>query len=263
MEQYEDAIKLFFSNKQKYEKKIESSKLKILRRDNLSLREKREQISNMKVKCIYCKRNVGSKFMITPDEYRVVCGSKDTPCELNVHIRRWKQMDGMKAIEELIKNIKTIIIEIISLKHILLYDLIQEDKDEILTKFKEMRDHYNELLQTKNIYHFKMAQQMMTEERMKSIKEMTTQNYVLLQNFKNQLEQGLSSRNPSIIKDAIVFYIEELKPSFREIEEQRYASRSIEDDIYNENVKRLYRNVNDISMYQITTQQYEIISLKI
>ncbi len=263
MEKYEDALHLFYSNKQKYEKKIESSKLKILRKDNLSIREKREQIQNMKIKCIYCKRNVGTRFIVTPDEYRVVCGNTETPCNLNLHIRKLKQIDGLKALEELYKEIKNIIIQIISLKHILLYDLIQDDKDDVLSKFKTIRDEYNELLKKKNNHSFKINQQTMSEERENQVKEMTSHNYQLLQQFKTQLQEGLLSRSYAIIKDAILFYTEELKPSFREIEEHRYASRTIEDDIYNNNIKRLYRNINDLSMYQITTQQYEIISLKI
>ena len=263
METYKEALEVYFSNKEKYEKKVNKAKSKILSREVLSKREKQEAIKNMKIKCISCKRNVNTIFINTPDEYRIKCGDKSTPCDLNVHIKKCKIVNGLEEIERMNERIKEFIIMIISLKHDILYDLKETEQQEVVEEFERIRNEYNELLQLRNKYIFMIENQTMEKERMKTVQSMIMDTYLLLQQFKQQLQEGFSTKNISMIKDTIVFYKEEVKPMFREMEEQRYAKREVVDSVFEDSVKRLLRIPSTTSMYHIQIQEPNVVSLKI
>ena len=73
-------------------KEDQHNKSKIISIPGLSWRERQKEFKKLKPPCINCKRPVGSKFSSYVDEEKIdrhliaLCGSKETPCELNIDI---------------------------------------------------------------------------------------------------------------------------------------------------------------------------------
>ena len=63
----QEAINNFYKEKSKYELLLEKEKRTIIRNNNLSWKEKRDEYKKLKPKCINCNRPVGSIFTITHD----------------------------------------------------------------------------------------------------------------------------------------------------------------------------------------------------
>ena len=82
----------YYKLKNNYENEILKEKKKIIKNQELSWKEKRNEFKSFKPKCINCKRPVGTIFSIkynTEVEFRelkAICGSRTDPCNLNINI---------------------------------------------------------------------------------------------------------------------------------------------------------------------------------
>jgi hypothetical protein len=135
----------YYKLKQKYQEKMNARKLKIKKKDNISLKEKRAQIKKLIGKCENCGKPGGTIFEEKNGILKAVCGA-ETPCDLNINIKR-KLYDNVRDLEQ--KNIKTcesLKMRIIMTKLDYLFGL-NNSKDDIVDKFNTLKNelaHINE-----------------------------------------------------------------------------------------------------------------------
>lgn len=87
-EEYENAIKLYFNIKNKYEKLYNKLMNKILNDDGFTKKEKRTKIKSIVVPCVYCKRKVNTIFKQENRKYVAYCGDLKKPCKLDIQITK-------------------------------------------------------------------------------------------------------------------------------------------------------------------------------
>ena len=147
MEKYYNALKIFYESKKKYEEELKKKKNKIKNDKELTISQKRKQIREIKMKCIKCKKDVGTKFIINKDEYRVICGGG--LCDPNIVIRKIQFIDGREILTSIDNEIKDIQDDIITTKLNFLFELI--DDETVTTEFDEFKKEYNEYSKTRSI----------------------------------------------------------------------------------------------------------------
>jgi hypothetical protein len=107
-----EALNEYFKLKNKYETQIMANKKKIINKNFLSKREKKEEYKKLKPKCINCKRPGGTLFTSiyipetdTSESYRelsAVCGIISDPCNLNITI----QLAKVELMSTLLKSME-------------------------------------------------------------------------------------------------------------------------------------------------------------
>ena len=111
----ESTIEEYFKMKGKYEKKVKNTKKKLIGSD-LSKRKKKAKFNNIKKKCINCGQNGGTYFSNKNRILVAKCGNSETPCELDIQIKRPYLITLTKALNMTDKQIEHIKETIINLK---------------------------------------------------------------------------------------------------------------------------------------------------
>jgi len=128
----------YYELKQKYKEKIDNKKKKILRNEELTIKEKRAAYKRIVPKCINCNKPGGTLFEEKNGMMKAVCASK-TPCNLNINIKRVRY-DNMRDLEmgndKTIENLK---LRIIMTKLDYLFG-INNSKEDIIDKFNELKE---------------------------------------------------------------------------------------------------------------------------
>ena len=152
-----DKINKFFQLKGKYDEIVRRKKQKIINQDKLSKREKKRLWDSQKIKCINCKKPVGTFFSVKNRRLLAICGaSKNTgdqniqPCKLNIDI----QLANITTMQETINSYAKYKEEdkesIIKTKLDLLFNFTNEE--EAITEFEKKRDEFDADVATYNNY---------------------------------------------------------------------------------------------------------------
>ena len=104
-----EAINKFYQLKGKYDEIVRRKKQKIINNDSLSKREKKRLWESEKIKCINCRKPVGTFFSVKNRRLLAQCGavskqnsgdSNITPCKLNIDI----QLANVTTMQDTIKE---------------------------------------------------------------------------------------------------------------------------------------------------------------
>jgi hypothetical protein len=127
----------YYKLKQKYTENIKKRNATIKKNEGLTLKEKQTAIKKIIGKCVNCGRTGGTIFEERNSMLKAVCGSQ-TPCNLNINIRR-KYYDNANALEQSYeKNIENLKMRIIITKLDYLFG-INTTKDDIVDKFNKLK----------------------------------------------------------------------------------------------------------------------------
>ena len=151
-----DKINKFFQLKGKYDEIIRRKKQKIINQDKLSKREKKRLWDSQKIKCINCKKPVGTFFSVKNRRLLAICGASKNmgdqniqPCKLNIDI----QLANITTMQETINSYAKYKEEdkesIIKTKLDLLFNFTNEE--EAITEFEKKRDEFDADVATYNI----------------------------------------------------------------------------------------------------------------
>jgi hypothetical protein len=272
LSEIELAIEEYYKIKGKYEKKVENIKKKLIDSD-LSKRKKRAKFNTIKKKCINCSQNGGTLFSNKNRILVAKCGNSETPCELDIQIKRPYLITLTDALNMTDKQIEHIKETIINLKLDILFGLRTEE--EIIDTFQEERDAYKMNMKQrealKNVigagYEKDYTNEETGEERIISLKK-----YLRIKNnkmnkfvdlFKEKIKEymeddDIMSKNTAL-KSAINIYIEQILPLMKKIRETQYdVSTMIKEDD-----KFIVRNIKELPIKnEIHTEVGEIISNK-
>lgn len=117
----------YFSLKQQYEDKINQKKMKIIKAEHLSKREKKQKYAMIKKYCVRCKQLGGTNFEIGESSLKAVCSAAN-PCDLNINIQRTKSENIYEVETDVLDEINKIRREICEARLKYLYKYSNKEK---------------------------------------------------------------------------------------------------------------------------------------
>jgi len=258
----EDEIANFYKLKGRYDLKYNTSKLRIIHGDG-SLSEKKQEFKDIKVKCINCKRNVGTRFTTNDRHLRAICGDVDNPCKLNIDIKLGTSELFSSLERQISHDLNIAKIRIIKIKLKLLFDLVTEEQME--EAFIEIKESYKSLVVGNNV-----VQKELMDHQLVSPKEV----------MPSSLSIAVSEDRPKVPRrtlaaaneNALGGYISNFKSLIKEYEMDGSADAKLSKmreaiDIYLENIiptLDIIRNtlfkINTVVKYK---KQYHLIQIKL
>ena len=260
MSDYNDTLQEYFKLKAKYDKQLNTKKHTILADDEKSIKEKRKLIQNIKMKCIGCSKNVGTIFSDKDRTYSAVCGNRDSPCKLDISIKKGTVLHVQDGFEEFVEGEKVIKNEIIATKLNLLFGLISDEEME--QTFEELKVQHADIAD--QVTKMTLIATQEHEERDEKVKEKTHELYDLLEEQKELLDAYMKDTEPEQLREAIELYVTSILPTIKDINTAKYEYREMEkcstqlDDPSRE--KCLVQKKNVTEHFEITTVEPEVIA---
>jgi hypothetical protein len=233
----EEAINNFYKEKSKYEMLLEKEKRTIIRNNNLSWKEKRDEYKKLKPKCINCNRPVGSIFTITHDTsktqqnriFRATCGDRVNPCKFNININPGSFNNIINDLKKEENELKKYKMNIIDEKNKLLFGYISTE--DAVNNFETIKDEIkgsSELLE----YYYKEYNNIFdNEEKKKELKQLLSSSYLFINQIKDAVNNYKKTNNTHYCQDAVTMYVEQLKPMLDKIRDLKYNMSYVDYDV--------------------------------
>ena len=226
------ALQSYFRIKSSYDSAFTRKKNKIIRNTNISLREKKERVNNIKMKCVLCKRNVGTLFSHKGKHYRAICGDRVQPCNLNIDLEAGSIINILSSLEMMQQVYLEDVTNIMKAKLDLLFNFKSED--EVLAEFEQI----NESLKANNkiIKHYTDLRDDMieSEEKREKLEDLDNGINVLIEEFKKLITQYKKEKQIAVLKEAMELQQTKLAPLLAERTKTRYAYNEIEQNPHDE-----------------------------
>jgi hypothetical protein len=229
-----EAIQSFYKLKNTYETEYFEKYVKnILQKGEGTWREKRRELQKTpKPKCVNCKRNVGTLFTVKYNEeeinksYIAKCGDLQNPCPLDIHIILEEKTIFHNVLEEDKQDINEIKNKIIKAKNDLLFGYKKED-----FAFKEFQEITEELVSKNKLAGITLEDYILKIDNPEidaQLKKKQTQLGLLIQEYKNIMGEYTKTGNEKLIHSAVEFYLSQIKPLAKEIQDMKYAVNIVE-----------------------------------
>lgn len=244
-----EALNEFYNLKNKYESGYYEKYVKpIIKNAKLSKKEKRAEYAKLpKAECINCKRNVETYFSIRNDnkeslrKFVIKCGDVNDPCPLDIEINLSQRDSLSKLIDEGLKSIENIKLQIIKEKN----NAIFFNKD-VVSVFETLTSNLKEETNTTgSIIETNLLRNNNPEKRKLLNRTIDEFSKGFLLPFKQMISKYNETNNELIINNAVKFYVDEMVPKLNDIMELRYDVNMIEHDELT-NTYRLIQMPNSI-----------------
>jgi hypothetical protein len=148
------AIDNYYKLKQKYEKKLLNERKRIFNNNNLTKKEKKNKLNELK-KCINCGKRGGTIFT---NENRILsakCGNMEEPCNLNIQINRGNYYNVYNLFVKYNKQFSNLRDSILKLKLDFIFKYKNEDEtnDKFIKLKKEIKNTEKQLENIKELYY--------------------------------------------------------------------------------------------------------------
>jgi len=256
-----EALNEFYRMKAKYEDYVYTKYINPLINDKrMSKNEKRQAYAKLpKPECINCKRNVGTIFSITENKedlarvFTAKCGDLAQPCPLNIQINYSFREQLDVSIEDNLKKLNKVKLDIIKEKNNLLFFtnakmVIGQDT---MANFNVLTDELKQITGDAGYYIEKNIlvndNPVKRDLLKKTIDEFGKE---MLLPFKNFIAEFNEKGNDQIASEAVRFYKEEMMPKLKEILYLKYDTTMVEYDEMSKEYKlmqiphALYNNEN-------------------
>ena len=195
-------------------------------KSDLPISEKRERIQQIKSNCIQCKRSVGTIFSFKNKHYKAVCGSKESPCKLNIDLIAGNVVNIPDTIQVINEIYQDEIVNIMKTKLDLLFNFKTEE--ETLQKFEEL----NVSLKSNNkiLKHYRDLENQMKQntEKQEEIDNINSSIEVLIDEFKKNIETYKRDKKIVVLKDTMTLFIDKLMPLLMEKRRTENVYQAIE-----------------------------------
>ena len=200
---YKEAIIQYFKMKKEYESNLKSRIAKIKNKTKDDKRKQKILLASLKGRCIACKRNVGTIFKKTNNNYIAICGDiGKNPCRLNIKIFNgisYNFFDDMHYFKEYTKKSME---DIIKQKMDILFNYVTEKKASVMfeTELKKYTDYNTGFLilldKYKTIYE--------NPAKKEIIRVKTERIYAILEQIDERInEYKKNPLNKDLLKDAM------------------------------------------------------------
>lgn len=261
---YEKVLSKFFDIKTNYETKYQGKKASIINNDSLSKKEKRKQISKLKIPCVNCKRRVGTIFTNNNRNYKATCGDTKNPCDLNININKQTVVNIDKYLNNLIieNNLREEIIKETKLKY--LFGLINDD--ELSELYIDQKESYTQNLDVINLLKEKILENTNFVEREKNLIKTNKKLFIAIQDLKENMKEYMNTNDKRYLNIAVEIYIETIIKYVKRIRENKYKLIEVETVIEKEdelpNIE-LLKKKNLIRDNELIMTDGEIVELKV
>ena len=226
-----EAINEFYRLKDKYETGYNTKYvLPIVKRD-IPNKEKRVLFSRLpKPECINCKRNVGTIFTIKNDTKEDVrnfiakCGDLTEPCPLEIQINYSVRDQLYNSIIDGSKSIEAIKLEIIKEKNKALFfnkDVVSAF-EKLTSDLKLKTEMVGFGIETNILRNYNPEKYALIK---KNIDEFG-KGFIVP--FKQLISDYMDTENALVLTEAVTFYVKEMVPKLKEIQEMKYAVNFVE-----------------------------------
>tara|TARA_B100001063_G_C16682532_1_gene512579 strand:- start:61 stop:855 length:795 start_codon:yes stop_codon:yes gene_type:complete len=249
---YEDALNYYYSYKQKYEKKYNSRKGKIINDSSLSKKQKQSKIKTIKMPCISCKKAVGTTFEDKNRTLTAVCGNQESPCKLNIQIKKADTFFTDTYIPSLLVEKHSLENDIIRLKLAFLFGFI--DGDELRSVFDELKEKIGDNTELLELSESFLKDSLELEARREQIRVLNVEKYNNIKEIKNMMGEFIVTKDASMLKDVVTINIENMEEVMEKLRANKYREMFVEIDHSEQgNIVRLIQNENSIS-----DKEYEV-----
>ena len=241
-----EAVNEYYRLKDKYETTYYEKYVKPIVKSNKSKREKRVEFSRLpKHECINCKRNVGTIFNISryKKEFRkfiAKCGDLSDPCPLDIQINYAFREQIDTIINLGLKQIENIKLNIIKEKNNALFfnEKVLDIFNTLTEELKKETENTGLLIETNILKNNNPDKQLVLK---KTIDEFG-KGYILP--FKQMIINFMEKNDVLKLYEAVKFYINEMIPKLKEIQDAKYNINDVEyDETYYESgsIKSVYK----------------------
>jgi hypothetical protein len=241
-----EAINEFYRLKDKYETGYNEKYVKPIVKSKKPNKEKRVEYSRLpKPECINCKRNVGTIFTIKSDKKEDVrkfiakCGDLTDPCPLDIQINYSMRDQLYNTIISGSNFIEGLKLEIIQEKNNALFfnkNVIQIF-EEVTADLKTHTESVGFAIETNILRNDNPEKQALIK---KNIDEFG-KGFILP--FKQMISDYMDTTDELVINQAVKFYVDEMLPKLKEIQEMKYSVNFVEYDPEDDTYKLiLYAN---------------------
>lgn len=224
----------YYKFKNNYENEILKEKKKIIKNQELSWKEKRNEFKTFKPKCINCKRPVGTIFSIkynTEVEFRelkAICGSRTDPCNLNININPGVTYNIMDHIKELENDNNEYKNNIIDDKNKLLFGYISSET--AINNFDGLKDAISDINYLLNINYETLLNVTDNTNTNNLIAKLQEETYILINDIKQTIKEYNSTNDVQFVRDGVEMYINQLQPKLKELMSSKYKNKLVEYD---------------------------------
>jgi len=237
-----EAIDNFYKIKGNYDTKYNNAKKRIMASD-ASIARKRARVQSIPLKCVSCKRNVGTRFSVTDRHLKAVCRDSSNPCKLNIDIKLGQSTSINSLDDAVTVDLNSVKVQIIKTKLLLLFGLLDEDRME--EAFLDLKNSYKSLIEVQNVIDGEIRNNQMIKiqegtgdvRAMRDIERTTlaAANQVklgnLISDFQRQMReyQNDKSADTKLVKmtDAIDLYLTQIIPTVDTIRTTQYKINTI------------------------------------
>ena len=229
---FSQSLNTFYKLKREYEVENSKQKRNIMKKEDLSWKEKRTEYKKLKRKCINCKRPVGTIFsnLYNPEEngrkLMAVCGDHSNPCPFNIVINLGETSTFPQEIQDLEEDIQDLKSKIINDKNDQIFGYISSK--EAVEKFDDIKENLNITISS---YEASIAAFLeVTDSPVinEAIKKLQIEMYSIIHKIKELVKQFEGSRNISFIKDVVELYVNQLSPCLNKLNHLQYAYCAVE-----------------------------------
>lgn len=241
---YFNSLNQYFKLKNEYEKKLFSKKKQIFKKAP-NRKTGQKIVSNVKIPCIYCKRNVGTIFSCKNRHYKAFCADTISPCELKIDIYSGDYYNLLEMIEEFEMTMTNLREDIINLKLDSLFDYV--NKDITIKNFEEKSKDYE--IESEAYYElYEKYNEFFNFESNKEKFELYQQNLKFIKQKKDEVMKLLTeyktTNNTRLLKTAIEMQQTEIIPAIQNNNFLMYEKIYMHDNKLHK-VKASYSNIED------------------
>lgn len=237
---YKDSLNKYFILKDYYEDKV--YKLKKKAYEKSSVKKIAKKFANeVKPKCIYCKRPVGSLFFHKDKSYYAICGDKANPCAFNIQIYNGSCYETEEILYEEKRFLEDIKNDIIQQKLDTIFEYISTKKSAEL--FKKSMDDYNEF--NKDFTELKENYNNTFKDPIREslIHRKREQIFKIIESMKILLNEYQNTNNHALLKTAVELQVNELNP---EITNLRILKNEINEVGIDDELNILYQRYTNL-----------------
>ena len=263
-----EAINEFYRLKDKYENEYYTKYVKPIIKSNKNKREKRVDFSRLpKHPCINCKRNVGTIFNIKSNtkeylrHFSVKCGDSNDPCPLDIQIDYSFRNSFDSLIHTGLKDIEEIKLNIIKEKNNALFfnKQVMDNFEKLTADLKFNTEDTGTIIETNIIKN--------NNPEKKNLLKKTIDEFGIacILPFKQMIQEYIDTNNELLLNQAIKFYVNEMIPKLKEIQELKYEVNFIEyeqtenDDTENDDIEYVYKLIQFTNSLQSSEFYFESI----
>ena len=256
--EFYQALENYYKLKSQYENEKNKYKTEILDDYKLSIKEKHKKYKQIKLKCVNCKRPVGTNFSskYDPEIYNKVlkatCGDLANPCNLKIVLHTGiidLYSETIKELEDQVQDAKNAIIED---KNRLIFHYINET--EAIERFDSFKEDIND---SSSLLTY-MLEEYLTivdnDEIKKELQEKGEESYATISLIQEAITKFNRTNDTQYVKDAVSIYVTRLQPLLKTIMKLKYHDCFVE---YDDSTKMHYlmqkkNNIYDMEFYRKT-----------